>query len=131
MMTLTQATGMAEWIKERLASLEARPDTVAYVVGVLSSKDLARLLDAGSIVLAYAGAGLDFEAHRRLADGVLAAEVAFRGWLAEPELCVRLASSSYATCWRLLNRAWPCFEELSARLPAIISVARAAWPNAR
>ncbi len=79
-------TSTTEWIRARLLDLKTRPDTAAYVVGVLAGKELGGLVAGGSVTLAFMEAGADFERHRRLADGVLAAEIAFKGWLAEPEL---------------------------------------------
>lgn len=120
-------TNTSEWIQTRLLDLKTQPDTAAYVVGVLASKDLIELINSGSITLAYAQAGVDFEANRRLADAVLAAEIAFKGWLTEPELCISFARRSYATCFRLLGGAWGCYAELAACLPQIIEVSHEAW----
>lgn len=129
-MSLLQVTSTTEWIRSRLLDLKTQPDTAAYVVGVLSARDLTEVLHVGSIVLAFHGAR-DFEAHRRLADGVLASEIAFQGWLAEPSLCVQLAQRSYNACFRLLNGAWACYGELSDRLPEIIVASREAWLSCR
>ncbi len=122
-------TNTSEWIRTRLLDLKTQPDTAAYVVGVLASRELVELINSGSITMAFAEAGTDFEAHRRLADGVLAAEIAFKGWLAEPELCINLAQRSYAACFRILNGAWTCYAELSGRLPEIIAASHDAWVN--
>ncbi len=105
--------------------LRARPDTIAYVVGVMADRELAELVVCGSIVLAFAEA-TDFDRRRRLADGVLAAEIAFAGWHADPTLCVDLARRSYESCWRSMRPHWPLYEELADRLPEIISSARQA-----
>lgn len=101
------------------------------MVGVLADKNVGDIVHAGSVVLAFGRAGVDFEAHRRLADGVLVSEIAFHGWLTEPDLCVSLARQSYMTCFRLLNGSWACYEELSARLPEIIEASRDAWLSCR
>lgn len=130
-MTLLRVESTTEWIRTRLVDLRARPDTAAYVVGVLACKDLASLVDSGSITLAFARAGADFDSHRRLADGVLASEIAFQGWLAEPTLCVDFARRSYSTCFRLLGGSWGCYGELADRLPEIIGAARDAWLSCR
>ena len=119
----------SDWIRERLLDLKTQPDTAAYVVGVLASKELNELINNGSITLAFAEAGADFEAHRRLADGVLAAEIAFKGCLAEPELCISLARRSYAACFRILGGSWTCYAELAACLPQIIAASHEAWVN--
>jgi hypothetical protein len=123
-MSLLQVTSTSEWIRARLLDLKTRPETNAYVVGVLCDKKLEELVVAGSVVLAFAKAGVDFDSHRRLADGVLASEVAFKGWLAEPDLCVELARRSYATCYRLLGGSWELYVELADRLPDIIEASR-------
>lgn len=124
-------TSTTEWIRSRLLDLKTRPDTAAYVVGVMAGSDLTELLHIGSIVLAFRDAGGSFDSHRRLADGVLAAEIAFHGWLSEPVLCVQLAQRSYGTCDRLLGGAWACYAELAARLPEIIDASRDAWVSCR
>lgn len=97
----------------------------------MAGKDLTDLLHGGSIVLAFRDAGGRFESHRKLADGVLAAEIAFHGWLTEPALCVQLAQRSYGTCNRLLGGAWACYDELALRLPEIIAASREAWVSCR
>lgn len=130
-MSLLQVTNTTEWIRARLLDLKTQPDTAAYVVGVLASKDLVELVNSSSITLAYSEAGGSFDAHRRLADSVLAAEIAFKGWLAEPDLCVSFARRSYATCFRLVGGSWACYAELASRLPEIIAVCHDAWLNCR
>lgn len=92
---------------------------------MLVDRELAELVVCGSIVLAYAEAN-DFDRRRRLADGVLAAEVAFVGWHEQPDLCVDLARRCYAACWRYLRPHWPLYEELADRLPEIIVAGRQA-----
>ncbi len=77
-------------------------------------------------MLAYAKAGSDFESHRRIADSVMLAEIAFQGWLTQPDLCIDLARRSYATCSRLLHKSWPCYDELADQLPNIIICSRQA-----
>lgn len=131
MSSLVQVTNTTDWIRERLLDLKTQPDTAAYVVEVLASRELIDLINSSSIMMAYAAAGADFEAHRRLADSVLAAEIAFKGWLAEPELCISFARRSYATCFRLLGGQWACYAELASRLPEIITASHDAWLNCR
>jgi hypothetical protein len=92
---------------------------------VLTDRELAELVACGSIVLAFANA-VEFDNRRRLADGVLAAEIAFPGWHAQPDLCVDLARRCYALCWRTLRPHWPLYEELADRLPEIIKAGRVA-----
>jgi hypothetical protein len=111
-------------MRSRLLDLKTRPETAAYVVGVMTDKRLGELVVAGSVVLAYSRAGLDFDAHRRIGDGVLASEVAFHGWLTEPDLCVDFARRSYSTCYRLLGSTWDLYVELADRLPDIIHASR-------
>lgn len=117
---------LRSWAAEILERSGIRADVSAYVSGVLSERDLAELVCAGSVVLA-ASEAVTFEHHRRLADGVLAAEVAFPGWLSEPELCVTLARRSYEACWRILRGRWELYGELAERLPSVISVAERAF----
>jgi len=95
------------------------------VAGVLLDRQLADLVVCGSIVLAFSNA-VEFDQRRRLADGVLAAEVAFVGWHEQPDLCVDLARQCYAPCWRTLRPHWPLYEELADRLPEIIALSRQA-----
>ncbi len=120
-------TNTSEWIRTCLLDLKTQPDTAAYVVGVLASKDLNEIVSSESIVLAYAQAGVCFNSHKRLADGILACEIAFKGCLAEPDLCISIARRSYATCFRLLGGSWACYAELAGRLPEIIAASHTAW----
>lgn len=117
-------TSTSEWLRACLLDLKTRPETAAYVVGVLADKQLGELVVAGSIVIAFSKAGLNFDVHRRIGDGVLASEVAFKGWLTEPTLCVEFARRSYLTCYRLLGNEWELYVELADRLPDIIQSSR-------
>jgi hypothetical protein len=116
---------LLSWFRKKLENLRARPDTTAYVAGVLIDRELGELVVCGSVVLAFAEA-TEFDMRRRLADGVLAAEVAFVGWHQQPDLCVDLARQCYASCWRTLRPHWPLYEELADRLPEIIVAVRQA-----
>jgi hypothetical protein len=107
------------WFQTKLKNAKARPDTIAYVAGILTDHKLANLVVCGSVVLAFSNA-VQFDEKRKLADGVLAAEIAFSGWHAQPELCIELARRSYASCWNILKPHWPLYEELADRLPEIV-----------
>lgn len=87
--------------------------------------ELSELVVHGSIVLSFANA-VNFDQKRRLADGILAAEMAFHGWHTQPELCIDLARRCYASCWRTLQPHWPLYEELADRLPEIVLAGRLA-----
>lgn len=76
-------------------------------------------------MLAYANA-LSFDQKRRLADGILVAEIAFTGWHTQSELCIDLARRCYASCWHTLQPHWPLYEELADKLPEIILAGRQA-----
>lgn len=115
---------LTSWLTTRFENLDAQPDTVAYVVNLLASKELTDLMSVGSVVLAYSRA-FDFDSKRRLADYVLASEVLFKGNITQPKLCVGLAMDCYRQCWTILRPSWPLYKELSLRLPNIIDGAHA------
>lgn len=119
---------MEEILHQNLSKVKAKPETIAYVVGLLTDKNLSEVLHVGSIVLSYHRA-TTFDQKRKIGDCVLASEIAFKGWLTEPELCISIAGACYDYCWRNLTPRWSLYEELSSRLPTIIDMSRRAFES--
>lgn len=122
--------GLDSWFTERLQHMKHRPETIAYVAGVL--KAMSRPLSVDdmsdrSIVLefAYARESGDFAAFQRIGDWVLWVDIvmpdAFNG---TREAIESVGRQSYYACHRILRGQWRVYEELADELPKIASSAR-------
>ena len=122
--------GLDDWFVSKLQGLEYKPETIAYVAGVLKTLAHPSSNDAfeqRSIVLAYADARLsgDFIKFQRIGDYVLWAETIIPESIAlDREVVVTIGKLSYYTCYRLTQRSWPVYVELAEQLPAISAAAR-------
>ncbi len=122
--------GLDGWFTERLQGLRYRPETVAYVTGVL--KALARPqpgddFSRTSIVLAYAEARRtgDFALFQRIGDWVLWVDTIMPESLENSRECVEsIGQLSYYTCHRIMRGQWVVYEELADELPRIAARVR-------
>jgi len=119
--------GLDVWFSDRLIGLDGyRPETVAYVVGVLKAfckPNVGDDLTNRSVVLAYNDARLtgDFVAFQRIGDWVLWADIIVPTYI-EPdrEAAESVARLSYYSCNRIMMGQWRCFEQLADELPEIV-----------
>ena len=117
--------GLDAWFAERLQGLEYRPETVAYVAGVLKAQGNPRgpeCMAGRSIVLAYQEARQsgDFVAYQRLGDWVLFVDVVLPDSIKnEREAVETIGRLSYLACYRILRGKWDVYEELADELPTI------------
>ena len=117
--------GLDGWFHERLQSLPHRPETIAYVAGVmkaLSRPGAGDDMSRQSIVLAYAAAknSGDFAAFQRLGDWVLWVDCILPGAIVDEKALVEsIGRLSYYTCNRMLRGQWIVYEELADELPNI------------
>jgi len=123
-------TRLDAWFTERLRTLDCSPETIAYVAGVLKAQAHPRHsedLSNESIVVAYSAARSsgDFVSYQRLGDWVLFVDIAMPGSMGnQRDLIEVVGRLSYSACYRLVNRQWPVFDELSDRLPVLADAAR-------
>ncbi len=117
--------GLDGWFAERLHGLQYRPETIAYVAGVL--KTLAHPRDEDdfskkSVVLAYAEAQAsgDFATYQRIGDWVLWVNAVLPGSIVGSKDAVEsIGRQSYYSCHRILRGQWVVYEELADELPSI------------
>lgn len=117
--------GLDSWFAERLQGLDYRPETVAYVAGVLKSQGNPKAHEsmAGrSVVLAYQEARLtgDFAAFQRIGDWVLFVDVILPDSIKyEREAVETIGRLSYLACYRIVRGKWDVYEELADQLPSL------------
>ena len=117
--------GLDAWFTERLQGLNYRPETVAYVAGVLkaqSSPKNAACMAGKSVVLAYADARQagDFLQFQRIGDWVLFVDIVLPDSLKnEREAVETIGRLSYLACYRMLRYKWQLYEELADQLPVL------------
>ncbi len=117
--------GLDAWFAERLQGLDYRPETVAYVAGVLKAQGNPKAQDSmvgRSVVLAYQEARQcgDFAAFQRIGDWVLFVDVILPDSIKnEREAVETIGRLSYHTCYRILRGKWDVYEELADQLPTL------------
>ena len=118
--------GLDAWFSDRLQGLDGfRPETLAYVTGVLKAQGRPREGDcmAGqSIVLAYSQARCsgDFVQYQRIGDWVLFLDVVLPDSIKdEREAVETIGRLSYLACYRLIRYKWDVYEELADQLPSL------------
>jgi hypothetical protein len=121
-------TSLGPWFHQRLAGVKCRPETIAYIAGVL--KDQSRVSQATlancSLVLEYQQARNtgSFVGFQRVGDWVLFADVCMPESLIERELAETVARKAYYTCYRLMGSSWDIYEELADGFTTITTQAR-------
>jgi hypothetical protein len=111
------------WFAERLRGLRYTPETIAYVVGVLSRKNWdVHDMSTESVVLAFQNASLkcDFSEFQRIGDWVLFIDIVHPIHLdGVREAIESIGRNSYYSCHRILRGQWRVYEELADELPTI------------
>lgn len=107
-----------QFFDEALSELKCESDTRAYIVSIFSRYKTAEGdLSKDSITLAYAQAKMnqDFLSFQNLADWIFFSKTFAPGHLnnASEEYYQTIAQLSYNSCYRLIDRKWRLFEELS------------------
>jgi len=124
--------GLDVWFDNRLVELRSkyRPETIAYVVGVLKAQAISKDgldLSNRSVVLEYADAVMtgDFVSFQRIGDWVLWVNIimptAFDG---SQEAIESIGRHSYYSCHRILKGQWRLYEELADQLPTLALAVR-------
>lgn len=116
-------TEINSWFAQKLTSLNYSDDTIAYVVGVLSThkKRSDHDLSDQSIVLSYIAAcqNGDFSTYQKIGDWVLWVSTIHPESIKDNEEIVQnLGRMSYYACHRII-RTWHIYEELGDKLPTL------------
>lgn len=107
-----------QFFDEALSELKCQSDTRAYIVSIFARYRTAEAdLSKDSITLAYAQAKMnqDFLVFQNLGDWIFFSKTFAPGHLnnASEDYYQTIAQLSYYSCYRLINRQWKLFEELS------------------
>lgn len=111
------------WFSEKIQDVSCAETTKAYIVSVLHKYSLSSEddLSKSSLVLTFLNANGNFQTYQTIGDWVL-----WLGIFCPNELKLHgttymtLACTSYDRCYKILNRKWELYEELSNRLPQIV-----------
>ena len=107
---------------ERLAKLQVRADTLAYIIALLNDfKRATNDLSKESLTLAYFDAVRtgEFAKFQRIGDWVLFAASIVPQSITEHQLVISIGQRSYASCARIMKGEWVLYEELALELPRI------------
>ncbi len=114
----THHRNVTNFFDELLEDLECQRDTKAYIVSIYgkyktSEFDLSK--DSVTIQLAQARNKQDFLTYQNLGDWIFFANTIAPNHLkfASKDYYDTVARISYYSCYRLINRQWKLFEELS------------------
>lgn len=110
---------MSDFFQGILKDLPCREDTKAYIIGIFSDfqRSAKNDLSKNSITLIFAKARFnhDFSIYQNLGDWLFFSRVFFPEHLsnASEDYYTSIGQISYYSCYRLLNRQWLLYEELS------------------
>ncbi len=109
---------ITDFFEELLIDLECQRDTKAYIVSIYGKYKSAEFdLSKDSITLLFSQARnkQDFLTYQNLGDWIFFANTLAPDHLtyASKEYYDSIAQLSYYSCYRLINRQWKLFEELS------------------
>ena len=109
---------ITQYFDELLIDLDCQRDTKAYIVSIYGKFKSARFdLSKDSITLRFAQArsNQDFLTYQNLGDWIFFANTIAPDHLrfASKEYYDTVARLSYYSCYKLINRQWKLFEELS------------------
>jgi hypothetical protein len=106
------------FFEERLSDLECQQDTKAYIIsiyGKYKSSDFDLSKDSVTLLFAQARNKQDFLSYQNLGDWIFFSNTLAPKHLqyASSEYYDTVARLSYYSCYKLINRQWKLFEELS------------------
>lgn len=108
---------LTAFFEEALTDLNCRPDTKSYLIHLYSDfrsthNDLSN--DNLTILFAQAKLTNDFHLHQKLADYIFFIKTMVpRHFNNTNDYYENLARLSYYSCYKLINKSWPLYEELS------------------
>ena len=115
---------ISNFFEEMLADLECQRDTKAYIIsiyGKYKSAEFDLSKDSVTILFAQARDNQDFLIYQNLADWIFFSNTIAPAHLshASKEYYDTIGRMSYYSCYRLINRQWKLFEELSDNFTAL------------
>lgn len=120
----TSHKNIINFFDELLIDLECRQDTKAYIASIYgkyrsADHDLSK--DSVTLLFAQARAKQDFLTYQNLGDWIFFINTMAPKHLsgASKDYYDTIARVSYYTCYKLINRQWKLFEELSDNFPIL------------
>lgn len=112
---------ISSFFEELLVDLSCHPDTKAYITSIFikyKSADLDFSQYSAGELFVKARAKQDFLTYQNLADWLFICSVIFPQHLknASKDYYDNIARISYYTCYNLINKQWPCYEEMADNL---------------
>ncbi len=108
---------LIDFFDECLENLQCRNETKSYIIDLFSKFKSESVLHSKSITVAFSEAKFknNFHLYQQLGDWLFWANVLYPSCLngASEEYYTNVARLSYLRCYRLLDRKWLLFEELS------------------
>lgn len=109
---------ITSFFEEALTDLDCHRDTKAYIVSIYGKFKTAEFdlsKDSVTILFAQARSNQDFLAYQNLGDWIFFANTLAPNHLrfASKDYYDTVARLSYYSCYKLINRQWKLFEELS------------------
>jgi len=114
----TPYRNVTKFFEELLKDLECQRDTKSYIIGIygkFKSAEFDLSKDSVTTLFAQARSNQDFLSYRNLGDWIFFANTVAPSHLqfASKDYYDTVARISYYSCYRLINRQWKLFEELS------------------
>lgn len=121
-----RVTNLNEWFFDRLYGIDCSDDAIAYASRVLSHYAVSAVDDMSdrSLVVAFLDAKQqsEFVPYQKLADWILYVCCVHPTSVSSVmPIALDIGRLSYGTCYRLVKRSWPVYEELSIDLSTIAS----------
>lgn len=109
---------VVDLFEELLTDLRCRQDTRAYIVGIFAkhkANDLDLSGESITVLFSRARNSGDFVGFQKLADWVMFCSTIAPEHLrfASKDYYDTVARMSYYTCYRLINKTWPVYEQLA------------------
>lgn len=113
---------------ETLINLNCRSDTRSYLINIYTqNRHIHSDLSKYNLSILYCQAKLnnDFYLHQQIADWIFWAKTIMPTHFGNSnDYYENIGRLSYYSCYKLINRQWPCFEELADRFPTLENQAR-------
>ena len=119
-MNLLFEPNLENYFEKILKDIECRKETRAYIVGIFGnykSSDLDLSKDSITLLFAQAKEKQDFYGFQKIGDWLFFCNIWAPNHLrfASKDYYNTIARLSYYSCYKLINRQWKLFEELSDR----------------
>lgn len=130
----TQYKNLNTFFNEIFSELKCQKDTKAYIISIFSKYKLSDFdLSKDSLTLTFAQARnkQDFFTFQNLGDWIFFSKTFAPNYLknASEEYYYTLGRMSYYSCYKLINRQWKLFEELSDNFIILENQARKILSN--